>query len=109
MREPPPSPLQTTAPSRSNDQTLYIPYSPSLGSQKFFCIRCGARGNESGGYALPLSRRQTRRPASASRYAVTEPPNPEPTITASKCASSIRYVPALVVIHGFPVLSPDGK
>jgi hypothetical protein len=60
----------------------------SLGSQKFLCIRCGARRNQSGGYGLPLSKRQTRRTASASQYAVTEPPNPEPTITASKCASS---------------------
>ena len=32
-------------------------------------------------------------PASASRKAVTEPPNPEPTTTASKCSSLTASAP----------------
>src|SRR5436309_5148730 len=67
-------------------QTLNIPYRPLLGSQKFFEKPSGLRGNEPGGYGLPRSSRQTRLPASARRYAVTEPPKPDPTTTASKCS-----------------------
>src|SRR5215210_7267801 len=89
MREPPPSPLDTSASSPRKPQKLYNPCSPSLGSQKFFLIRYGLRGNEFGGYAFPRSRRQTRRSASASRYAITDPPNPDPMITTSKCVSFI--------------------
>src|SRR5215203_4281997 len=89
MSEPPPSPLETSASIPRKPQKLYNPCSPSLGSQKFLLMRYGLRGNEPGGYGFPLSRRQTRRPASASRYAITDPPNPDPMITAWKCVSSI--------------------
>src|SRR5215218_1548926 len=89
MREPPPSPLDTSASSPRKPQKLYNPCSPSLGSQKFFLMRYGLRGNEPGGYGLPRSRRQTRRSASARRYAITEPPKPDPITTASKCVSFI--------------------
>src|SRR5215203_2813442 len=92
MREPPPRPLDTSASSPRKPQKLYNPCSPSLGSQKFFLIRYGLRGNEPGGYAFPLSRRQTRRPASASRYVITDPPNPDPMTTAWKCVSFILAV-----------------
>ena len=49
---PPPRPLQTTTPSPLNDQMLYIPFSPSLGSQQFLCLRWGA-GKLAGGVRLP--------------------------------------------------------
>ena len=62
-----------------------MPYRPSLGSQKVVASSRGLRGNEPGGYGFPRSRTQTDLPASASRYAITEPPKPEPTTTASKC------------------------
>src|SRR5262245_10246967 len=74
-------------PRPRNSQMLKMPCNPSLGSQMLWLIPYGLRGNEPGGYALPRSSRQTRMPASASRKAVTEPPNPEPTTTASKCSS----------------------
>src|SRR4028119_1482902 len=44
----PARPLQPTAASPLNDQMWYIPCSPWLGSQKFLCIRWGARGNSPG-------------------------------------------------------------
>src|SRR6266540_1990667 len=47
----------------------------------------GLRGNEPGPQAFPRSSRQTDMPASARRWVVTDPPKPEPTTTASKCAS----------------------
>src|SRR5215831_16928745 len=89
IREPPPNPEETTAPEPLNDHMLNIPYKPSLGSQKLFLISKDARGNECGGYAFPRSNRHTRKPASASLKARTEPPKPDPTITASKCSSLI--------------------
>src|SRR5215211_2993782 len=89
MREPPPSPLETTARSLLKDHRLYKPYRRSLGFQKLCFIRWGLRGNDPGGYALPRSNRQTRKPASLSLYVITEPPNPEPITTASKCSPSI--------------------
>ena len=81
--EPPPSPLATIPPMPRNDQTSKTPCSPSLGSQKLCAMSHGVRGNEPGGYALPRSRTRTDMPASARRNAVTDPPNPEPTTTAS--------------------------
>ncbi len=45
-----------------NDQTLKIPCSPSLGSQKLRPVSHGLRGNDPGGYALPRSSRQTEHP-----------------------------------------------
>ena len=66
--------------------TSYMPWSPALGSQKLDCIACGVRGKEPGGKGLPRSSRQTLRPASRRRYAITEPPNPDPTMTAWKCS-----------------------
>src|SRR4051794_36962481 len=89
MSEPPPSPLETSASIPLNDHTLNIPSLPSLGSQRFRAISAGVRGNDPGGYGFPRSSRQTRLPASARRYAVTDPPKPEPTTTASKCSSSV--------------------
>src|SRR5215218_10013395 len=84
---------------------LYIPCRPSLGSQKFLCIRCGARGNSPGGYAFPRSKTHTSRPASASRYAVTEPPKPEPTITASKYESLVLWF--ILPAHLLCIISQD--
>ena len=50
-----------------NDQTLNIPYRPSLGSQNAFASSRGPRGNEPGGYGFPRSSTHTDLPASASR------------------------------------------
>ena len=60
-----------------------MPVSPWGGSQKLSRARYGLRVNEPGGYGRPRSSTSTRLPASASRYAVTEPPKPEPTTIAS--------------------------
>src|SRR5262245_6938816 len=72
-----------------NDQTLNIPCRPSLGSQKFRAMSAGLRGKDPGGNDLPRSSTQTRCPPSARRYAVTDPPKPEPTTTASKCSFAL--------------------
>src|SRR5918997_4090998 len=90
MSEPPPSPLLTTAEIRENDHTSNRPCRPSLGSQKFRAMSWGERAKEPGGYALPRSSRQTSRPASARRHAITEPPKPDPTTTTSKSDRSGR-------------------
>ena len=42
-------PSYGTAPEPLNDQMLYIPYKPSLGSQELLLSLKGARGNENGG------------------------------------------------------------
>src|SRR5438067_9458548 len=81
MSEPPPSPLDTSAARRPKYQTSKSPYRPSLGSQNARLNSYGVRGNEPGGHAFPRSKRHTLRPAWASRYAITDPPNPEPTTT----------------------------
>src|SRR5215211_5103788 len=109
MREPPPSPLETTARILLKDHRLYKPYRPSLGFQKLCFIWWGLRGNDPGGYALPRSNRQTRKPASLSLYVITEPPNPEPITTASKCSPSISNSYRARLARGFPevhVLGP---
>jgi hypothetical protein len=67
---------------------LNMPWSPSLGSQNWVYIPSGERGNELGGNGFPRSSMQTLWPASARRYAVTDPPNPDPTTTASKCSEA---------------------
>src|SRR4051812_48389213 len=66
------------------DQTSNMPWSPSLGSQKLRAMSNGDLANEPGGYSRPRSRTHTSQPASARRYAMTEPPNPEPMTTTSK-------------------------
>src|SRR5437762_3796214 len=84
MSEPPPSPLETSAPSPPNDQTSNSPCRPSLGSHRACENWNGVRGNEPGGHFLPRSSRHTSSFACASRYAMTDPPKPDPTMTASK-------------------------
>src|SRR5688572_562141 len=98
MRDPPPRPLDTKAPNPRKDHMLNIPYRPPLGSQKLFWILYGLRGNEWGGNGLPRSSRQTFIPASERRYAMTDPPNPDPMTTASKCSWAIElYLTAINV------------
>src|SRR6266536_503194 len=87
MSEPPPSPLATMPPRPRKDQTAKSPCIPSLGSQKFLAVCQGLRGNDPGRHGFPRSSRQADIPASARRYVVTEPPKPDPTTTASSCAS----------------------
>src|SRR5919204_703254 len=84
MSEPPPTPLATTASSPENERTSKSPCLPAAGSQNAERIACGVRGKEPGGHGCPRSRTSTERPASASRQAATDPPNPEPTTTTSK-------------------------
>ena len=88
MSEPPPSPLDTTESQPLKRQTSNIPCSPAAGSQKARLISAGVRGKLSGGYAWPRSSRMTDKPDSASRYAVTAPPKPDPTTTASACSGA---------------------
>src|SRR5919198_4923717 len=84
MSEPPPTPLATTASSPENERTSKSPCLPAAGSQNAERIACGVRGKEPGGHGCPRSRTSTERPASPSRQAATDPPNPEPTTTTSK-------------------------
>ncbi len=94
MSDPPPSPLAQIASMLSKLHMLNMPCPPALGSQNCDFIPSGERGNELGGNGLPRSSRQTLWPASARRYAVTDPPNPDPTTTASKCSA--------VAVNGAP-------
>src|SRR5215218_9522967 len=107
MSEPPPSPLDTSASSPSNDHRSNIPWRPSLGSQKLFFTPSGLRGKDPGGYGLPRSRTRTLRSASARRQAVTDPPKPDPTTTASKC-SSTKGPSRQVLAHGDARCNPFG-
>src|SRR3954464_4908114 len=85
ISEPPPRPLETIAPRPGKLHVSHSPCSPSAGRQNAPSRTWrGVRGNDPGGYGFPRSRRRTFCPASASRHAVTDPPNPEPTTTASK-------------------------
>src|SRR6185295_5542874 len=89
MSEPPPRPLDTTAPSPLKLHMSQRPNSPAPGRQKpSLRVSRGVRGNAPGGHGRPRSRRRTLRPASASRHAVTDPPKPEPTTTTSKESTS---------------------
>src|SRR3954470_15990086 len=88
MSEPPPSPLEINAFRPRNDQKSYRPCAPSLGSHVARENSSGVRGNDPGGHGFPRSSRQTFTPASARRYPITDPPNPEPTTTASKASSA---------------------
>src|ERR1700729_3756543 len=101
MSEPPPSPLDTTESQPLKRQTSNIPCSPAAGSQKARLISAGVRGKLSGGYACPPSSRMTDKPDSASRYAVTAPPKPDPTTTASARSGAAGFrVPGPVAISG---------
>src|ERR1700729_3765207 len=100
MSEPPPSPLDTTESQPLKRQTSNIPCSPAAGSQKARLISAGVRGKLSGGYACPRSSKMTDKPDSASRYAVTAPPKPDPTTTASACSGAGLRGPGPVAISG---------
>ena len=58
--------------------------------------------------------RRPRRPASASRQAITEPPKPEPTMTASKCSASVFMAGSGsrtrdgLALHGFRLAGHGG-
>ena len=86
MTEPPPRQLDTSDSIPSKLQMSKRPKSPSLGSQKLRPTSLGWRGNVPGAHALPRSSRTVCLPPSCKRYAVTEPPKPEPTTTASTCS-----------------------
>src|SRR3954462_6123990 len=90
MSEPPPRPLETTAPRPGNAHMSHSPCSPSRGRQNA-SVRTwrGVRGNEPGGYGRPRSSSSTLRPACARRHAVTDPPKPEPTTIASNGSAAI--------------------
>src|SRR5689334_23050972 len=89
MSDPPPSPLETTAPRPPKLHGSHSPCRPSAGRQNAWSRTWrGVRGNEPGGYGRPRSSSSTSRPACASRQAVTDPPNPDPTTTASKVSTA---------------------
>src|SRR3954452_19687378 len=96
MSDPPPSPLETTDDSPENDQKSKRPYVPSLGSHALRAISYGERANDPGGSGRPRSRTQTDHPDSARRLAITDPPNPLPTTTASKCSVPVLASPCTV-------------
>src|SRR4051794_32440875 len=91
MSEPPPRPLDTSESNPENRHTSNSPYRFSLGSQNASPSSRGVRGKLPGGYGRPRSSSTTERPAWASRKADTEPPNPDPTTTASTCSVLMMY------------------
>src|SRR5919199_2269519 len=117
MSDPPPSPLETSAPRPPKLQGSQRPCSPSAGRQNAPSRTWrGVRGNEPGGYGRPRSSSSTLRPASASRHAATDPPNPEPTTTASKDSTAgsaaidlPRHRPARVRLVAAEVAGMDGR
>src|SRR5919199_2820780 len=117
MSDPPPSPLETSAPRPPKLHGSHSPCSPSAGRQNAWSRTWrGVRGNEPGGYGRPRSSRRTLRPASASRHAATDPPNPEPTTTASKVSTAgsaaidlPRHRPARVRLVAAEVAGVDGR
>src|SRR5436190_20683759 len=80
-----------------------MPNRPCPGSHRLVAMARGLRGNDPGGYGLPRSNRHTERLAAASRYVITEPPNPGPMTTVSKCSARL----SAVVMTGIPP-SPNG-
>src|SRR5215211_2543587 len=94
MIEPPPRQLETSASMPLKLQMSKRPCRPLLGSQKLRAISRGCRGNVPGAHALPRSSRSTRRPPCCRRYALTDPPKPEPTTTASTCSDVLTGAPS---------------
>src|SRR5690349_15767794 len=112
MSEPPPTPLAVRESRPLKWWYSKSPWLPWRGAHSAPRHCRGVRGNDPGGHGWPRSSTSTDAPACASRHATTEPPNPDPTTTTSKCSAGIHvphHRPARVGLVGAERAGADGR